>query len=298
VRPRSAWPRRNIGGIARNSRSSWSALSSLVAPSSLVLVSDACDEALVEKQVCELHARASQESAPRLANGEASREAVWPEPEDRPVLRGVFEREREEQPIELDGNRLGRRSMPARVRSSTPSSARPTNASSSRSAVRRTSGPSLIHGEHDSRTTEAAGQDFLHALYLSSRRGWAAVLRTSARARRAVSAWHDCCSREEGLVTRRSTMQTTDTLPRTGDGREALEHSEGAVARRIEDQTAKLPSDFWLWTALASMGVSLILQIAERKEASLFVGQWAAPLLLFGTYNKLVKVGGSDRVHH
>lgn len=94
-------------------------------------------------------------------------------------------------------------------------------------------------------------------------------------------------------------MPTTDTLPRTNDGsREAYDHSEGTIARTIEDQTAKLPSDFWLWTAFASMGVSLALQLAERKEASLFVGQWAAPLLLLGTYNKLVKIGGSDRVHH
>jgi hypothetical protein len=28
----------------------------------------------------------------------------------------------------------------------------------------------------------------------------------------------------------------------------------------------------------------------------MFVGQWAAPLLLIGVYNKLVKVAGSDRI--
>jgi hypothetical protein len=32
-----------------------------------------------------------------------------------------------------------------------------------------------------------------------------------------------------------------------------------------------------------------------RKNASLFIGQWVSPLLLFGVYNKLVKLGGSDR---
>ena len=38
------------------------------------------------------------------------------------------------------------------------------------------------------------------------------------------------------------------------------------------------------------------LGLAGSKDESLFVGQWAAPLLLFGVYNKLVKIGGSDRV--
>ena len=39
------------------------------------------------------------------------------------------------------------------------------------------------------------------------------------------------------------------------------------------------------------------MQASGRKDASLFVGQWVAPFLLFGVYNKLVKLAGSDRVH-
>ncbi len=78
---------------------------------------------------------------------------------------------------------------------------------------------------------------------------------------------------------------------------EAREHSEGPVARTIEEQTAKVPSDAYLWAALGSMGVSAILQITGKKEESLFVGQWAPAFLLLGVYNKLVKVAGSDRVH-
>ena len=78
---------------------------------------------------------------------------------------------------------------------------------------------------------------------------------------------------------------------------EAEAHSEGLVARAIEGQTAKLPSDVFLWAALASMGVSLGMKLAGKREGSLFVGQWAAPLLVLGVYNKLVKIGGSDRVH-
>jgi hypothetical protein len=77
----------------------------------------------------------------------------------------------------------------------------------------------------------------------------------------------------------------------------AVEHSEGTVARNIEQQTAKLPSDTFLWLALSAMGASLMLHLSGRKAESLFVGQWPAPFLLFGLYNKLVKVAGSDQVH-
>ncbi len=72
------------------------------------------------------------------------------------------------------------------------------------------------------------------------------------------------------------------------------EHKEGKVAKAIEQQTAKLPSDLFLWAALGSMAVSLTLQIMGRKKESLFVGQWPAPFLLLGLYNKLVKLEGSD----
>ena len=72
------------------------------------------------------------------------------------------------------------------------------------------------------------------------------------------------------------------------------QHSEGKVARTIEEQTAKLPSDTYLWLAIASMGVSLTLKCLGRKHTALFVGQWAAPFLLFGVYNKIVKTEGHD----
>ena len=78
---------------------------------------------------------------------------------------------------------------------------------------------------------------------------------------------------------------------------QAQEHSEGPIARTIEQQTAKLPSDMFLWAAVGSMGASAIFQLMGKKHASLFVGDWVAPLLLFGVYNKIVKTQGSDRSH-
>lgn len=71
--------------------------------------------------------------------------------------------------------------------------------------------------------------------------------------------------------------------------------SEGKVAKAIEEQTAKLPSDLFLWAALGSMAASLTLKIMARKHTALFVGQWVAPFLLLGIYNKLVKLEGHDK---
>ena len=76
---------------------------------------------------------------------------------------------------------------------------------------------------------------------------------------------------------------------------EPIRHSEGNVARALEDQTARLPSDTFLWAAGASIAGALVLQLMNRRETSLFVGQWAPTLLILGLYNKLVKVAGSDR---
>lgn len=71
-------------------------------------------------------------------------------------------------------------------------------------------------------------------------------------------------------------------------------HTEGKVARAIEEQTAKLPSDLFLWTGLGLMAVSLALQIAGKQKASNFIGHWPTSILLMGLYNKLVKLEGHD----
>lgn len=72
------------------------------------------------------------------------------------------------------------------------------------------------------------------------------------------------------------------------------EHTEGTVAKSIERQTAKLPSDTFLWAAIGSMVASASFHFTGKKDVSLFVGQWAPTLLILGLYNKLVKQLGSD----
>ena len=74
-----------------------------------------------------------------------------------------------------------------------------------------------------------------------------------------------------------------------------VEHREGSIARAIEQQTAKLPSDAFLWVAGASIATSLILKLLDRHHEALFVGQWAPTILILGLYNKLVKQHGSDQ---
>jgi hypothetical protein len=69
---------------------------------------------------------------------------------------------------------------------------------------------------------------------------------------------------------------------------------EGKVAKAIEHETSKLPSDLFLWSAVGSALVSLGLQAAHKKQASNFVGHWVPTLLILGLYNKTVKVLGHD----
>ena len=91
----------------------------------------------------------------------------------------------------------------------------------------------------------------------------------------------------------------------TGDN--PMERREGRVARAIEKQTAKLPSDTFLWAAGGAIVTSMLIQAFQprrmttlgmptrRGQLALFVGQWVPTLLLLGLYNKIVKVAGSDK---
>ncbi len=71
--------------------------------------------------------------------------------------------------------------------------------------------------------------------------------------------------------------------------------SEGKVAKAIEDKTSRIPSDVYLWASITAMAASATLQCYQKKHLSLFIGQWAAPFLLLGIYNKIVKTHGHDQ---
>ena len=90
----------------------------------------------------------------------------------------------------------------------------------------------------------------------------------------------------------------THTLKNSGVMNEAsnseTEVKEGQLAKTIESETAKIPSDVFLWASIGAMATALALKLAGKEHTSLFIGQWAAPFLLFGIYNKIVKVEGHD----
>lgn len=70
--------------------------------------------------------------------------------------------------------------------------------------------------------------------------------------------------------------------------------AEDRVTGAIESQTSKVPSSTFLGIAIGCMAASLVLKILGKDDWALFVGQWPAPLLIMGNYNKMVKQHGSD----
>jgi hypothetical protein len=78
----------------------------------------------------------------------------------------------------------------------------------------------------------------------------------------------------------------------------AGEIPEDQTTALMESYSAKLPSSFFLGAAFASILGSLLLKTTGKHNHALFVGQWAAPFLLLGIYNKMVKQHGSDAEMH
>lgn len=69
---------------------------------------------------------------------------------------------------------------------------------------------------------------------------------------------------------------------------------EGKFTIAIEKQTSKIPSGVYLAASLTAMAASLTLKCCGKGRAALFIGQWAAPFLIMGLYNKIVKTEGHD----
>ncbi len=72
------------------------------------------------------------------------------------------------------------------------------------------------------------------------------------------------------------------------------EAQEDQFTAAIEKVTSKIPSSAYLALAIGSILGSVAFQFGKRKHEALFVGQWVAPFLILGLYNKLVKLHGSD----
>jgi hypothetical protein len=60
----------------------------------------------------------------------------------------------------------------------------------------------------------------------------------------------------------------------------------------VQDQyfrvTDEVPGEVWYWAALGSILASAILFASNKRDWSLFVGQWPPTFLLFGLFHKLL----------
>lgn len=68
-----------------------------------------------------------------------------------------------------------------------------------------------------------------------------------------------------------------------------LKEQEDVITKEIEKQTVKIPSNVFLFSAIGVIGIAFALKCMKKKDDANFVGQWVAPILLLGVYNKLVK---------
>lgn len=70
------------------------------------------------------------------------------------------------------------------------------------------------------------------------------------------------------------------------------EHAEATFTRLVEQQTARIPSHWFLLASFGAMAASLGFELTGQRRWSRFVGMWAPSLLIVGVYNKLVKALG------
>ena len=75
------------------------------------------------------------------------------------------------------------------------------------------------------------------------------------------------------------------------------EIQEDQLTAMLESYSAKWPTSLFMGAAIASMIGSLVFKSRGKDNHALFIGQWAAPFLLLGLYNKTVKQHGSDTSH-
>jgi alpha/beta superfamily hydrolase len=65
--------------------------------------------------------------------------------------------------------------------------------------------------------------------------------------------------------------------------------NEDLATTRIEEATKRIPSIGLLGFAVGSVVASATLMALGRKNAALFIGQWAPTVMSFAIYNKIVK---------
>jgi hypothetical protein len=63
-----------------------------------------------------------------------------------------------------------------------------------------------------------------------------------------------------------------------------------AIRKQYFSATDKLPGEIWYWAALSSIIASAALFLANKRDWSIFIGQWPPTFLLFGLFHKILKL--------
>jgi hypothetical protein len=61
------------------------------------------------------------------------------------------------------------------------------------------------------------------------------------------------------------------------------------VRKQYFGVTNQIPEEVWYWAALGSIVASAVLFLANKRDWSLFVGQWPPTFLLFGLFHKVLR---------
>ncbi|HWU88244.1 MAG TPA: hypothetical protein VN253_13245 [Kofleriaceae bacterium] len=77
--------------------------------------------------------------------------------------------------------------------------------------------------------------------------------------------------------------------------RKGLEHK---LEGKIERFATALPSATWIGLAGGAVLSALVLRVARKKSAAIFVGEWVPTLLMLGLYTKVAKVAREKREAH
>ena len=91
-----------------------------------------------------------------------------------------------------------------------------------------------------------------------------------------------------------ATQSWSDTEAMKEKAKEGLQEGEKKINTFTEKAASKTPSLLFVGGALASIAVSLFLQIIGKKQWSLFIAHWVPSLLAFGLYNKMAKTIGAN----
>lgn len=76
------------------------------------------------------------------------------------------------------------------------------------------------------------------------------------------------------------------------------EIQEDQLTALMESYSSRWPTSLFMGAAIASIIGSALLKSQGKHQHALFIGQWAAPFLILGLYNKTVKQHGSDTHQH